>query len=127
MAERFDPTDAATPHATAHSRFVESATWAQDVATQQAQYILVATTNFLTTMTTLVISAMGLVTALAWNRAISDWLPTLGFLALRDPLVREFGYAVGATVIAVLTITVLTIVNSRLKKGQMLLVKDKQA
>ena len=83
-----------------------------------------ATTNFLTTMTTLVISAMGLVTALAWNRAISDWLPTVKFLNLHDPLVREFGYALGATVIAVLTITVMTIVNSRLKKGQMLLVKD---
>ena len=126
MAEGFDPTDAATPQATARSRFVEGAAWAQDVATHQAQYILVATTNFLTTMTTLVISAMGLVTALAWNRAIADWLPTVKFLDLRDPLVREFGYAIGATVIAVLTITVLTIVNSRLKKGQMLLVKDKQ-
>ncbi len=126
MADRFDPTDSDTPQPTLRERVGESAAWAQDVATHQAQYILVATTNFLTTMTTLVISAMGLVTALAWNRAISDWLPTVKFLALRDPLVREFGYALGATVIAVLTITVLTVVNSRLKKGQLLLVKDKQ-
>ena len=122
-----DSAPSQTPEETAQSRLGERAAWAQDVATQQAQYLLVATTNFLTTMTTLLISAMGLVTALAWNRAISDWLPTVKALEFRDPLVRDFAYAVGATLIAVLTITVLTIVNARLRKGQVVLVREKQA
>ncbi len=115
-----DPTDEyvsspSDPHPL-RSRFGESAAWAQDVAAQQAQYILVATTNFLTTMTTLLISAMGLATALAWNKAISDWLPTVKMFKLHDPLVREFAYAVGITLIAVLTISLLTVVNRRIKK-----------
>ena len=49
--------------------------------------IFVATTNLVSTLIFLLSSAFALVAALAWNKAISDWLPTVRSfnLTIRSP------------------------------------------
>jgi Mn2+/Fe2+ NRAMP family transporter len=85
----------------------------QAIAQQQVEYVVIATSTVATTIFTVLASAAGLVAALAWNNALSHWLPTV--LPLDDPLKRDFAYAGVATLIAAVTIILLGVVNNRLQ------------
>jgi uncharacterized membrane protein YidH (DUF202 family) len=95
----------------------------QALAAQQVQHVVVATTNFVSTLIFLLSSALALVAALAWNKAISDWLPTVRIFDLTDPLAKDFAYAGVATAFAVVIISILGFINGRLK-GKNLLVQQ---
>lgn len=84
------------------------------------QAILVVTGSVITTVSTLLASALGLVAALAWNKAISDWLPTVNFLSFTDPLAKDFAYAGVATLVAVAVISVLGVLNARIRGKNLL-------
>jgi Mn2+/Fe2+ NRAMP family transporter len=90
----------------------------QAIAQQQVEYVVIATTTVATTLFTVLASAAGLVAALAWNTALSHWLPTV--LPLDDPLKKDFAYAGVATLIAAVTIILLGVVNSRLQPKHLL-------
>jgi Mn2+/Fe2+ NRAMP family transporter len=90
----------------------------QAIAQQQVEYVVIATSTVATTIFTVLASAAGLVAALAWNTALSHWLPTI--LPLDDPLARDFAYAGIATLVAVVTIILLGVVNNRLQPKQLL-------
>ena len=49
----------------------------QAIAQQQVEYVVIATSTVATTIFTVLASAAGLVAALAWNTALSSWLPTV--------------------------------------------------
>jgi hypothetical protein len=85
------------------------------VAAREVQQVFIFGGTFFTTVIALLSSAFGVVAALAWNKAIQDWLPTVPFLNFEDTLVRDFAYAGVATLVAVVTILILGVVNSRLK------------
>src|SRR3954447_6220899 len=85
----------------------------QAIAQQQVEYVVIATSTVATTIFTVLASAAGLVAALAWNTALSHWLPTV--IKLNDPLVKDFAYAGVATLVAVVTIILLGVVNNRLQ------------
>lgn len=92
----------------------------QQIALQEVQALMLATGNLVTTVSALVASALGFVAALAWNKAIQDWLPTIHFLNVRDPLVKDFAYAIAVTLFAVVVITALSVINRRLKGKNLL-------
>src|SRR4051794_19626838 len=62
---------------------------AQDVANTQFKRVAVATSNVIISVIALLSSALGLVTALAWNKAVTDWLPTAHFFD-NNALAKEF-------------------------------------
>jgi len=90
----------------------------QAIAQQQVEYVVIATSTVATTIFTVLASAAGLVAALAWNSALSHWLPTI--LPLHDPLIRDFAYAGVATLVAAVAIILLGVVNNRLQPKQLL-------
>jgi hypothetical protein len=83
----------------------------QAIAQQQVEYVVIATSTVATTIFTVLASAAGLVAALAWNTALSHWLPTI--IKLDDPLAKDFAYAGIATIVAAVTIILLGVVNNR--------------
>jgi hypothetical protein len=85
------------------------------IAVREAQHVVVFGGTFFSTVIALLSSAFGVVAALAWNKAIQDWLPTIPFLNFHDTLVRDFVYAGVATFVAVVTILILGFVNTRLR------------
>jgi Mn2+/Fe2+ NRAMP family transporter len=89
----------------------------QAIAQQQVEYVVIATSTVATTIFTVLASAAGLVAALAWNTALSHWLPTI--LPLDDPLAKDFAYAGIATLVAAVTIILLGVVNNRLQPKQL--------
>jgi hypothetical protein len=90
----------------------------QAIAQQQVEYVVIATNTVATTIFTVLASAAGIVAALAWNTALSHWLPTI--ITLDDPLTKDFAYAGVATLIAAVTILLLGIVNYRLRPKHVL-------
>lgn len=88
---------------------------AQAMAAQQIRRTIETTQNFISTVVALVSSAVGFVAALAWNNAISTWLPTIPFFSTHDRVTEAFIYAISATIFAVLVIGILGIVNARIK------------
>lgn len=90
----------------------------QAIAHQQVEYVVIATSTVATTIFTVLASAAGIVAALAWNTALSHWLPTI--ITLNDPLTKDFAYAGIATLVAAVTILLLGIVNNRLRPKHLL-------
>lgn len=89
-------------------------------AARQVQHVFVLGGTFFSTVVALLASAFGVVAALAWSRAIFDWLPTIPLLNFHDPLVREFADAGVLTVVAVVVVLFLGVLNARLKtKGKL--------
>lgn len=84
-------------------------------AAHQVQQVVILGGTFFSTVVALLASAFGVVAALAWSRAIFDWLPTVPLLDFHDPLVREFADAGVTTVVAVVVVLFLGVVNARLK------------
>jgi hypothetical protein len=97
-----------------------TATVAQEVQ-HQVEHVFIATANFASTVIALLVSALGVVAALAWNKALSDWLPTV--IHLDDPLARDFAYAGVATFVAIVTVPILGFVNSRLRGRNLLMLQ----
>jgi Mn2+/Fe2+ NRAMP family transporter len=97
----------------------------QAIAQQQVEYVVIATSTVATTIFTVLASAAGLVAALAWNTALSHWLPTI--IKLNDPLEKDFAYAGIATVVAAVTIILLGVVNNRLQPKHLLKRTQKSA
>jgi hypothetical protein len=92
----------------------------QGLAAHQVQHIIVATGNLVSTLIFLLSSALALVAALAWNKAISDWLPTVKLFNLTNPIAKDFLYAGVATVFAVVVIAILGVINNRIKGKNLL-------
>ena len=69
----------------------------------------------------LLISAMSLVAALAWNSFMQVWLPTVNLLDMRDPVIKQLVYALSVTFIAVLTAVLISRLRKRVR-GRNLLV-----
>jgi Mn2+/Fe2+ NRAMP family transporter len=90
----------------------------QAIAQQQVEYVVIATSTVATTIFTVLASAAGLVAALAWNTALSHWLPTI--IKLDDPLAKDFAYAGIATAVAAVTIILLGVVNNRFQPKHLL-------
>jgi hypothetical protein len=93
---------------------------AQDVANQQFKRAVIVTSNLIVSAVALLASAAGLVTALAWNKAISDWLPTASPFSIHDRLVKEFAYAGAVTLFVIIAVGVLGYVTSRIKGDNLL-------
>lgn len=94
-----------------------------DMTQQQVKRVIVLTGNFIITIVALLSTAFGLVAALAWNRAISDWLPTVTPFNIQDKLVKEFVYAVAITIVGIVGLGFLGFLTSRVK-GENILHKD---
>jgi hypothetical protein len=92
---------------------------AQDVANKQFRRFTIATSNVIISVVALLSSALGLVVALAWNKAVTDWLRTITIFD-NDPLAKEFAYAGGLTVLGVMAIGVLGYVTRRLRGENLL-------
>ena len=90
----------------------------QAIAQQQVEYVVIATSTVATTIFTVLASAAGLVAALAWNTALSAWLPTV--IKLDDPLAKNFAYAGIATAVAAVTIILLGVINNRFQPKHLL-------
>lgn len=86
--------------------------------------MLVATSSFLTTIIALLASAFGVVAALAWNKALSDWLQTVTIFSVKDALGKEFVDAIVITVIAIVIVTVLGIIASRVRGKNLLIIQQ---
>lgn len=95
-----------------------------DMTQQQVKRVIVLTSNFIITIVALLSTAFGLVAALAWNRAISDWLPTVTPFDIQDKLVKEFVYAVAITFVGIVGLGFLGFLTSRVK-GENILRKDR--
>lgn len=90
------------------------------MAQQQVRRTMATASNFVTTVVALLTSAVGFVAALAWNDAISHWLPTISLFQTNSDVVKRFYYALVATIFAIVVIAILGIVNNRIK-GQNLI------
>lgn len=84
-------------------------------AVREVQHVFIFGGTFFTTVIALLASAFGVVAALAWSRAIFDWLPTIPFLHFDDPLGRDFAYAGVTTLVAVVVVLLLGVANAALK------------
>jgi hypothetical protein len=93
---------------------------ASAMAAQQIRRTIETTQNFISTVVALLSSAVGIVAALAWNQAISAWLPTIPFFHTNSAVAEAFIYAISATIFAVLVIAILGIINSRIKGRNLL-------
>jgi|GEM_PF-1011133 len=87
---------------------------ATQMAAQQARRAVAATSSFLTTVVTLVSSAVGFVAAFAWNDALQAWLKTQ--YNAGDAVQGKLIYALVATVFAVVVIGILGLIHGRLLK-----------
>jgi hypothetical protein len=97
----------------------------QAIAQQQVEYVVIGASTVATTVFTVLASAAGLVAALAWNTALSAWLPTV--VTLDDPLAKDFAYAGIATAVAAVTIILLGVVNNRFQPKHLLKRTQKSA
>jgi VIT1/CCC1 family predicted Fe2+/Mn2+ transporter len=93
---------------------------AASMAQQQMRRSIETASNFITTVVALLSSAVGFVAALAWNNAISAWLPTINLFNTSSDVLKKFYYAIVATVFAIVVIAVLGFINGRIK-GQNLI------
>lgn len=87
---------------------------------KQLERAFALTSNFITTVVTLVSSAVGFVAAFAWNNAIQTWLASASIFKGYDPVTKGFIYAIVATVFAVVVIGILGFVNARIKGRSLL-------
>ncbi len=87
----------------------------QAMATQQMRNTIGMASNFVTTVVVLLSSAVGFVAAIAWNSAIQDWLNTIPLLNSSSHVVKSFYYAIGATIFAIIVISILSVLNGRIK------------
>lgn len=94
--------------------------------TQEVRQVVVATSSFVVTIVALLASAFGVVAALAWNKAISDWLASVNLFDISDPHGKEFVDAIVITVIAIVGVTVLGIIVSRLRGRNLLIIQQPQ-
>ncbi|HEX6122569.1 MAG TPA: DUF5654 family protein [Ktedonobacterales bacterium] len=92
----------------------------QQIALQEVQALMLATGNLVTTVSALMAAALGFVAALAWNKAIQDWLSTADILNIDNPLVKEFAYAIAVTLFAAVIIAALSVINRRIKGRNLL-------
>ncbi|MBA3822739.1 MAG: hypothetical protein H0X24_02400 [Ktedonobacterales bacterium] len=92
---------------------------AQDVANTQFKRVAVATSNVIISVVALLSSALGLVTALAWNKAVTDWLATAPFFD-NNTLAKEFVYAGALTIFGVMAIGILGLATRRLRGKNLL-------
>jgi hypothetical protein len=97
----------------------------QAIAQQQVEYVVIGASTVATTIFTVLASAAGLVAALAWNTALSHWLPTV--IPLDDPLKRDFAYAGVATAVAAVAIILLGVINNRFQPKHLLKRTQKSA
>ncbi len=94
---------------------------AAQMASQQVQRAMQATSNFITTVVALVSSALGFVAALAWNNAIQTWLASIDKVSVTS-VEGEFIYALVATGFAIIVILILGFITSRIfKQGKNLI------
>ena len=91
------------------------------LAARQAKQVIIFTGDVVTTTAALLISAVSLVAALAWNSFMQVWLPTVNLLDMRDPVIKQLVYALSVTFIAVLTAVLISRVRKRVR-GRNLLV-----
>lgn len=92
---------------------------AQDVANTQLKRVAIVTSNLILSVVALLSSALGLITALAWNKAMGDWLPTIPLFA-KNALAKEFSYAGALTVLGVIAIGILGLATRRLRGENLL-------
>ena len=87
---------------------------AQELAQMQVQRVVVFTGNFLTATITVFSTALGLVTGLAWNAFMTNWLQNSMPFTTFTPLdkVRLF-YAIGVTLLTVIFVFIVSFVNRR--------------
>ena len=90
------------------------------LAARQAKQVIIFTGDVLTTTAALLISALSLVAALAWNSFMQVWLPTVTFLNLRNPVIKQLVYALAVTLITVLTAALLSRVRKSVRGRNML-------
>jgi hypothetical protein len=85
------------------------------LAAQEAKQVIIFTGDVLTTTAALLTSAMGLVAALAWNNFMQAWLPTIHPLNVQDPVIKDLVYALVVTLIAVLSVALISRVRKRIR------------
>lgn len=90
------------------------------LAARQAKQVIIFTGDVLTTTSALLISALSLVAALAWNSFMLIWLPTVTFPNLKNPVTKQLVYALAVTLITVLTAALLSRVRKRVRGRNML-------
>ncbi len=95
-----------------------------DFVTHEVQHVIVATSSFVTTIVALLAFAFGVVAALAWNKAISDWLTSVKLFNISDPHGEEFADAIIITLIAIVTVTALGIIASRIRGRNLLVIQQ---
>lgn len=91
------------------------------LAARQARQVIIFSGDVVTTTAALLISAVSLVAALAWNSFMQVWLPTVTFLDLRDPVIKQLVYALAVTFIAVVTAVLVSRVRKRVQGRNLLL------
>ncbi len=96
---------------------------AAQIAQAQVQRVTNATSNFITTVVALVSSAFGFAAALAWNSAIQSWISTIPGIP-NHGVSGQIIYALAATALAIVVITILGIISNRIKGGRNLLVSN---
>lgn len=110
-------------HVQPESQDAESQTQDIDLtrlAVRQAKQVIILTGDVVTTTAALLISAVSLVAALAWNSFMQVWLPTVTFLDLHDPVIKQLVYALSVTFIAVLTAVLISRVRKRVRGRNLL-------
>ncbi|GEM_PF-1085515 len=122
MAEASDTTT--TPTQTANGNETPAA-GARETH-HEVHYVVLAANNFITTVILLCTSAFGLVAALAWNKFITDWLGTVTILNNANQQAKEFAYALAITLIAVMVISILGLINARVKGKNLLASETKK-
>lgn len=90
------------------------------LAVRQAKQVIIFTGDVVTTTAAILVSAVTLVAALAWNSFMQVWLPTVDFLNLRDPVIKQLVYALAATFIAVLAVVLISRVRKRVRGRNLL-------
>ena len=90
------------------------------LAAQEAKQVIIFTGDVLTTTAALLTSALGLVAALAWNNFMQAWLPTIHPLNVHDPIIKDLVYALVVTLIAVLSVGLISRVRKRIRGRNLL-------
>ncbi|MBA3823133.1 MAG: hypothetical protein H0X24_04395 [Ktedonobacterales bacterium] len=88
---------------------------AATMAQQQIRRTVDTASNFITTVVALLSSAVGFVAAFAWNSAIASWLPTVPLFHTDSIVLKNFYYALVATLFAVIVIAILGVITNRIK------------
>jgi Family of unknown function (DUF5654) len=90
------------------------------LAVHEAKQVIVFTGDVLTTTAALITSALSFVAALAWNNFMQAWLPTVNPLSLRDPVIKQLVYALTVTLIAVLSVALISRIRKRIRGRNLL-------